>query len=856
MRVASTQRQSSVRRFTGRVAARAPIGAAARALLGVVALGFAGAAAASSGSYATTGTGTYAQSLWWLDMSGYSDSAASLGGSAQSFTLPNGAGTFSFTATKTFGLSAFTPTTEPASASVGAFGHGAYNGITGSPILYTSAFLVTTAVKFQSMSMVDAGGNARTFTFYAADGENTDSGESITYSTSGTYSLVDTVNYYASFNGNLPSLSGVGSATVTETGSNSASYNASYVLGTSNPSNVTTSVTNSLTGYQGVLFGISLPTVTLNVITAARSDPSDQFTATIGYTSPAATVKSVTTTGLGGTAATGAISVIGTNSITLAAVMASGSASPLSYYSGAIVCSNGGPGATGYGGTATLLPSGTGTSFAVTPKTGDNITCTLTLTPVAQTLAGTVYNDANHDGSLDNGESSTGVSGLYVKIAALSGGVCATTATAAASVNATTGAYSIPSVASGTYCLTLSTNNSLSSTAAGRPAGYVDSEAPSGVRQLDATQIPSPVQNFGLYAGASLSLVVFNDSGVGGGTGNDGVQNGGEAGLSGVALTATVSGSTIATATTIGNGGATLWLPASSGTVTVTATAPAGDLATGGSAGTTGGSYARPNVTFTYALGTAYTGVTFGLIAPSSLAPVGAQSAQPGSTLFYPHALVAGSAGQVSFATTAASSPTLSGWSESLLLDTACSGTFASGDTTITAAIAVTAGQRLCILVKEFVPAGAPWNAQNKVTVSATTVYSGSAAPATQVATVIDTTTVTVAATQLTKQVENVTQSGSYGTSNTALPGNTLQYQLTIVNQGSAALSTVVISDSTPAYTTFLSGACPGTLPSALTGCTLSAPSAGATGALQWTFSGALAPGTQTTVTYQVTVTQ
>jgi uncharacterized repeat protein (TIGR01451 family) len=126
------------------------------------------------------------------------------------------------------------------------------------------------------------------------------------------------------------------------------------------------------------------------------------------------------------------------------------------------------------------------------------------------------------------------------------------------------------------------------------------------------------------------------------------------------------------------------------------------------------------------------------------------------------------------------------------------------------------------------------------------------------VLTVTDTTTVTTAAAaQLLKQVQNVTLAGAYTTANTALPGNTLQYQLSVSNQGSSAVSTVVVNDATPAFTTFLSAACPATLPSGLTACAVTLlPAVGGTGALQWTFQGSLAPGAQTSVTYQVVIAQ
>jgi uncharacterized repeat protein (TIGR01451 family) len=803
-------------------------------------LAVANAATAATGFYATA-AGTNAQSLWWLDLTGYNETQSGLGGVPYSFVLPTSAGTLSANITKTSGLNAVSAVAVPPAAGVGAFGHGAYTGIGGLPVIYGTTNLgVPWAINVGSLAVKDAGNNARTYAIYAADAENTTTGESLTFGTTSTWSLAETVSYCTGCSG-APTVSGTGSNSVTETGANANSFNSSFIFGSSSP----TAVTASAVGTQGVLFAIAMPPVTFTVTILGRVNTSDQFSATMGYTSPAYTLKTVSTSGTATSAATGTQSIIGTNSITLAASMAAGSVSALSLYAGVIVCTNAGPG-------GTTLPSGSGTSFPLTPKLGDSISCTLTLTP-SQTLTGTVYNDANHDGLFGTGETGVAIASLFVKIAPYTAGACQTPTAAAVTVNASTGVYSVPGVFPGTYCLILSTSSTLNATAT-LPTGWIGIEGTAGIRQLTTTIAIAPVQNFGLYNGSSLSLVVFADTGAA--TANDGVQNGSEPGSGNLAVTASVSGTAITNSTTAGNGAALLWLPSgTSGTVTIAPTVPTGYLATSGSAGTTGGTYARPNVTFTFAAGNVYTGVTFGLVPANRFAAGGQQTAQGGTTVYYPHAFVAGSAGQVTFSTTAVAKPAAA-FLETLYLDTACTGSFVSGDTLITAAITVTPAQRVCILVKEFVPAGAPLNTRNTITVGSSLVYSGAAAPATSVASVTDITTLSNVTALLTKQVQNVSTAGSYLTSNTAVPGNTLQYQLTIVNQGSAALSTVVINDSTPAYTTFTSAACPGTLPTSLTTCAVTAPTAGTAGALQWTFGGTLAPGTQTTVTYQVTIVQ
>jgi uncharacterized repeat protein (TIGR01451 family) len=803
---------------------------------------------ATGGSYATAGTGTFAQSLWWLDFTGFNTGSSAT--QTMSFTLPSGAGTLSLGTAVTSGMALVA---EPAWSGGGAFGHGAYNGLTGTPIFYwlsqpTSPGTTT----LSSMSVKDASGNARSFVFYAADGENTNSGETIVYTSTANWSLIDTVNYYANYNGNVPTLTGTGTTLVTETGTGGNNYNASFVLGTANPTQTSFATSNN----EGVLFALSLPPITLNLVVGGRISASDQFTATVNYTSPAAAIKSVSTSGAATSATTGVVSVLGTNSITLSAVMASGSFSALSAYSGSISCANSGPGASAWGGTNTVLPSGAGTSFTLTPQTGDNITCTLTLSPPPQTVSGTVYNDANHNFVQDANEGGTGVSGLYVKLAPYSGGACQSPATQAAAVNASTGAYSLPGVVAGSYCLILSNNNTLTSVTATIPTGWIGTQNGSGIIQLTTTPSAQPTpQNFGLYNGSSVSGTVFADTGAGSGTANNGVQDGSEAGIGGVSVQ--TAGATSTSASTAGNGSYTLWVPASaSGTLTVTPSPPSGDLATGGSAGTTGGSYSRPSVTFTPAAGNIYTGVNFGLVPGNSLAPNGAQQAQPGATVTYAHTFIAGSGGQVTFSLAGSTTPATPAWTQTLYQDTACSGTLSGSDPVVSAALTVTAGQKVCLLVKVQVPAGATPGAQSALTLSAALAYTNANPALSATATANDVTTVgSSGALALTKLVTNVTQSTGPATSVNARPGDTLQYTLTATNNGAQALSTLAIYDSTPSFTKFVSTQCPATLPTGVTGCTVTTqPAAGASGSLQWTFTGSLGSNATLTVTYQVQV--
>ncbi|MBA8880913.1 DUF7507 domain-containing protein [Phyllobacterium myrsinacearum] len=109
-------------------------------------------------------------------------------------------------------------------------------------------------------------------------------------------------------------------------------------------------------------------------LTATRVAAADQFALTIAGSNGPVTAN---TTGAGA-AANGQAqlsNIAAGSAYTLSEAMASGSSSPIALYGGTIACTNARVGGT------TVLPSGAGTSFSVTPTAGDDITCTFTNTP-------------------------------------------------------------------------------------------------------------------------------------------------------------------------------------------------------------------------------------------------------------------------------------------------------------------------------------------------------------------------------------------------------------------------------------------------------------------------------------------
>ena len=342
--------------------------------------------ASADGSYATSGTNK--NSIWWLNFECYDETIASTAtGQPFTFTLPDGS-TMTLNVKKT-GANPLKTITSP-SWGLAAFGNsGQYGGVTGKPIFYNSASTSSQDWKetLTSITVTDKLGNVRSYSFVTADGETTNpttdgfgrtANEQLNFATNGTgWTQVELLN--------MPGQSGPLGTTLTGAGSSNASWtgttgsnNGGVILSTNNPTQVSIASTlagtaGSYTSLQGGLFGIGMPKLTLIKNINGRIAAADQFTTEIAYTAPAVSLKTATSSGAATTFSTGAIAVLPGNVINLRETMAAGSSSPLTAYNASIACTNVNP-------TATVLPSGTGTSFNITPRIGDDITCTITNT--------------------------------------------------------------------------------------------------------------------------------------------------------------------------------------------------------------------------------------------------------------------------------------------------------------------------------------------------------------------------------------------------------------------------------------------------------------------------------------------
>lgn len=386
---------------------------------------------------------------------------------------------------------------------------------------------------------------------------------------------------------------------------------------------------------------------------------------------------------------------------------------------------------------------------------------------------------------------------------------------------------------------------------------------------------------------------VFGDNGVGAGTANDGVANGGETGLAGVSIALTdCRALNHATSVTDGAGTYSLAVPAGLAAATPlcveNATAGRFRFSTGASAGaialpvdtavTVGGivftydrTPAADRIAFRWPGGAAtVAGLDFASVAFNSLVTAGLNNGAPGTRVGYPHTFVAATAGLVRFMVPASvSTPPTAGWSERVFADPGCTGRVRFDAALLyppALAQAVVAAQVLCVVLEQSIPIDAMSGAHNEARLQATFTFTNASPGLSASYEIRDVTTVSTAAVQLRKEVRNVSQGvTTFGASNQAKPGDTLEYRVTYTNNTATAVSGLIVNDMTPAFTTF-SAVGAGTTPPSLTSCQKSTPAGktpvacaaaqgpGGTGALSWTFAGSLEPGATGTVLFSVVV--
>ncbi|MEG2457772.1 MAG: hypothetical protein RSB41_02655 [Bacilli bacterium] len=313
--------------------------------------------------YANPGSGPSAGGIGWFDFGNLTINPG------QSYTGLTG--TLSDGSTVTFDIKSiptsfvpFTANTLPRPFSY--FGSSQYTGLTGNPALTTpllSNYGTNSTVEITNIVVKDVNNNiVPNFTAVVADAESTNKfpqyTEHLTFTTTGNpWSLLSTIGP------NPPTIVGVGSNSVTITGTNQSSQ-AAYVLTSTNP----TALTLETFGREAVSIGFSTTRITLKKIIGSRIKSSDQFDLSIAGTPNSQVFTSGSSEGLQTVYST--IYAIAGNTYTINELMKAGSGSLLTDYTVSTSAVN----KTLDGITPPVGPL----AINVTPQLGDDITYTIT----------------------------------------------------------------------------------------------------------------------------------------------------------------------------------------------------------------------------------------------------------------------------------------------------------------------------------------------------------------------------------------------------------------------------------------------------------------------------------------------
>jgi len=484
-----------------------------------------------------------------------------------------------------------------------------------------------------------------------------------------------------------------------------------------------------------------------------------------------------------------------------------------------------------------------------TSEFGTNATVRSTGVPVS----GQLYHDVQPNSRRDPGEAAVnagdlGISNLYVKLFEEADGDCSTidagTATEVASVDAS-GAYRFDAVPAGTYCLVLDDNNDAGDKV---PAdlgshGWLYISPPTGVRALVVTEDQVAARqelegnDYGLFHGARIEGVVFRDTGEGGGTANDAVQNGDERGVPEVEVTVG-DGTRVRSTLTDAEGRYTLYVPADWDNVVLShGERPASGYNQGS------GGVQKPNTWDEASAGaspaarvdlgavSSLAGSTpvynFGVVFASAFRPDQSGSATSPGAVTYRHTYKPGTLGTVTLGRAGGD------YVYQIRVDANCDGDFEdAGESwkevsdTAQPAFAITGDwprnpdgsfKACAVEVRVLVPDGEPEGAVDIATFTASLAWSGNV-DVVEPASVTDTTTVRVLGTlrleKLGRVVEDpTTDTGpanypdDYAPNVEGQPGDVLEYCIAYRNVGSDAVSDVVITDPVPFFTNPLADA-------------------------------------------------
>lgn len=362
-----------------------------------------------------------------------------------------------------------------------------------------------------------------------------------------------------------------------------------------------------------------------------------------------------------------------------------------------------------------------------------------------------------------------------------------------------------------------------------------------------------------ITGGRRLAGQIFIDNGAGGAVAHDGLRGGTETGAQGSRLRLLDgSGAFLADPVVAGDGTWSYTLPASySGDITVELREQASRIPiserTDGLPGLTDTDPHDGRFSFTPDSGADYLDLNLGVLPVPQLSRSQAAAIAAGQVVTLPHRYVASSSGDVTFSVTTLSETPANGYSVALYRDPDCDG---APDTPLTAAVPVSAGEVICLVARVAAGGGVGPSGSFAFRLEADTSFTDTSATH-QLVNVDRLGAATASGLILRKTVRNLTQNTAEDTANSGSPGDVLAYRIHVVNATTEPVDDIEIFDRTPPYTELDSAP---TSPTALSGgvsCAVvepATPAAGYSGHLRWTCSGALDPGAEGSVIFEVRI--
>jgi len=233
-----------------------------------------------------------------------------------------------------------------------------------------------------------------------------------------------------------------------------------------------------------------------------------------------------------------------------------------------------------------------------------------------------------------------------------------------------------------------------------------------------------------------------------------------------------------------------------------------------------------------------------------TLTPNGSNQIFPGGSVVYTHSLTNnGNVAEPITFSNPITSDNLAGWSSVLYQDTNSNGVLDAADQAVSTATTFTLnpGQSVTMFVKVTAPSGAAVGAIDTTTPRAG--YNATFATAQDQSTVIAGELRLVKAQSLDATCSGV--AGAFVQTNItagAVPGACVIYQITATNAGTSNITSVVVSDATPAFTVYHNNP-----PASTTVGTIIAPANGAAGTISATV-GTLTPGQSALIIFAVKI--